>query len=324
MHQASALLEAFEETRLRAPHMACHTLAVRLGCSEGEIQAARLGRGVQSLALTPCDLIMMLPQLGRIRMVTRTAHAALASRLEDCVIDTDRRHASIVDHQTLTMQLVLSCWYWVCLSREAPSPGAEPVPCLQVFDRCGGVLHQFHGLTPDAPGWRLLEYFAALTPPRFTRRIDIANVCTRGHRPALLRAWRALRSDEDFSKLLSRHHLRRVEANRAVAGHFTTPVAPERFIMALADTCRRPRPTRVSLIHGGGAHHQRARFRYFHQDRHGTLHLESDPLTIAFDSSALAEVWQVERPGAEGLSTSLEAFDPGGEMLLALETAQGS
>ncbi|WP_438766607.1 hypothetical protein [Kushneria sp. TE3] len=322
MRQTNVLFEAFEEARLRAPHMECRTLAALLDCSEGEIQASRLGRGVHSLALTPCDLVMMLPQLGQVQMVTRTSHAALSSRLEGCRIDADPRHASICDQKALAMQLLLPCWYWVCLSREAPAPGAEPVPCLQVFDRFGHVLHQLYGLTPEAAGWRLLECFAALKRPGFTRCIDIANVCTEGHRPAMLKAWRDLRGPGDFSRLLSRHRLRRVEANRAVTGHFSTPMAPQRFIMALAGACRRTQPTRASLIHGGGAHHHRARFRHFHQGRHDRLRLESDQLTLSLDSSALHEAWQVTRPGPEGLMTSLEAFDAEGEMMLALDLAE--
>ncbi|GHC30495.1 hypothetical protein GCM10010082_25750 [Kushneria pakistanensis] len=322
MCQANVLFEAFEEARLRAPHMECHTLAALLDCSEGEIQAARLGRGVHSLALTACDLVMMLPQLGQVQMVTRTPHAALSSQLETCRIDADQHHASIRDHQALAMQLLLPCWYWVCLSHERPTPTAREVPCLQVFDRFGRVLHQLYGLTPEAPGWNMLEYFAALRRPDFTHRIDIANVCTRGHRPALLKAWRAMQGPDDFSRLLSRHHLRRVEANRAVAGHFSTSVAPERFIMALAGACRRTQPTRASLIHAGGAHHHRACFRHFHQGRRGILSLESEHLTLSLDSSALHEVWQVMRPGHAGLDTSLEAFDSSGEMMLALDLTE--
>ncbi|REC94392.1 ChuX/HutX family heme-like substrate-binding protein [Kushneria indalinina] len=322
MCQANVLFEAFEETRQRAPHMECRTLAALLDCSEGEIQASRLGRGVHSLALTPCDLVMMLPQLGQVQMVTRTSHAALSSRLEGCRIDADQHHASIRDQKSLAMQLLLPSWYWVCLSQERPTPAAQKVPCLQVFDRFGHVLHQLYGLTPEAPGWKLLEHFAALKSPRFTHRIDIANVCTRGHRPALLKAWEEMRGGEDFSRLLSRHHLRRVEANRAVAGHFSTSMAPERFIMTLAGTCRSTQPSQVSLVHGGGAHHHHACFRHFHQGRRGVLILESDQLTISFDSSALHEVWQVTRPGVEGPGTSLEAFDTRGEMMLALDLAE--
>lgn len=322
MRQANVVFEAFEEARLRAPHLECRALAELLGCSEGEIQASCLGRGVHSLTLTPCDLVMMLPQLGEVRMVTRTAHAALSSRLGDCRIDADQRHASIRDHQALAMQLLLPSWYWVCLSREAPAPGAEPVPCLQVFDRFGHVLHQLYGLTPEAGGWKMLAYFAGLKTPGFTHCIDIANACTEDHRPALLKEWRAMRDTGDFSRLLSRHRLRRIDANRAVAGHFSTPLPPQRFIMALAGACRRTQPTRASLIHGGGAHHHRACFHHFHQGHQDRLQLESDHLTLSLDSSALHEAWQVVRPGPEGLTTSLEAFDASGEMMLALDLAE--
>ena len=322
MHQANVLFEAFEEARLRAPHLECRTLAALLDCSEGDIQASRLGRGVHSLALTPCDLVMMLPQLGQIQMVTRSSHAALSSRLEGCHIHADQRHASLWNDRALAMQLLLPCWYWVSLSHERPSPTAREVPCLQVFDRFGHVLHQLYGLTPEASGWTMLEYFAALKRPGFTRCIDIASDCAEDHRPALLTSWRAMRDAEDFSRLLSHHRMRRVEANRAVAGHFSTSVAPERFIMALAAACRRTQPTRASLIHAGGAHHHRARFKHFHQGSRDTLRLESDHLTLSLDSSALHEAWQVVRPGPEGLTTSLEAFDASGEMMLALDLAE--
>lgn len=322
MHQTNVVFEAFEEARLRAPHLECRALARLLGCSEGEIQASRLGRGVHSLALTPCDLIMMLPRLGRVQMVTRTTHAALSSRLNACHIDADQRHASLWSDQALAMQLLLPCWYWVCLSNERPTPGEPEVPCLQVFDRFGRVLHQLYGLTPEAPGWTLLDYFAALKRPGFTRCIEMTHACSEEDRPALLESWHALSDPGDFSQLLSHHRLRRVEANRAVAGHFSTALPRERFVMALAGACRRTQPTRASLIHAGGAHHHRARFKHFHQGRCDVLRLESDHLTLSLDSSALHEVWQVVRPGPDGLATSLEAFDASGEMMLALDLAE--
>lgn len=322
MSQADVLFEAFEEARMRAPHLGCRKLAQLLDTSEGEIQAARLGRGVRSLSLTPCDLVMLLPRLGRIKMLTQTPHASMTSHIEQCQTDGDQRHARLLDNNTLVMKLLLPCWYWVCLSQEQPDPHTPPVPCLQVFDRFGHVLHKLYALEPDQRGWQILEFYAALKVPGFTRCIEAMTSTSTTAYSTLLNEWPAMSTTEDFSRLLGRHRLRRVEANRAVAGYFSEPIETGRFIMVMAGACRQVQPTRVSLIHRGGAHHHRDHFEHFRQGRDPLVHLESAALSLCIDSSALHEAWRVSRPGPRGWSTSVEAFDARGQLMAALDTTE--
>ncbi len=51
--QQTAILEAFSSARAAQPRLPAIEIAERLGISEGELQAARLGREVWTLPLAP-------------------------------------------------------------------------------------------------------------------------------------------------------------------------------------------------------------------------------------------------------------------------------
>ncbi|MFC0269308.1 ChuX/HutX family heme-like substrate-binding protein [Kushneria aurantia] len=320
MTLADTLFEAFEETRQRAPHIDCRLLAQMLDVSEGELQASRLGRGAVTLAITACDLVMLLPRLGPLEVVSEAPHSALASRLDSCRVSGGRHYASLGDDRALAMQLLLPCWYWVALSHERPDGGGEALPCVQIFDRFGRALHRFYLRAPSRQVRALLECYRAAHTPGFTRCIEAANEPATPSPGKLITEWRRLRGDGDFSALLRRHRLRRIDACRAVAGHFSQPVAPGRFILAMAHRCSRQQPTAVSIVHGAGTHRHRQGFEHFNHGRCGRLTLESDQLRLSLAGDALTEAWLVTRRDEGGLSSRLEGFDSKGRLLVALAT----
>ncbi|RKQ96273.1 putative hemin transport protein [Kushneria sinocarnis] len=322
MTLATAVFEAFEEARLRAPHLDSRQLAELLGVSEGEIQAARLGQGVRALALTACDLAMMLPRLGPLLAVTHARHATLRSHIAHCRIDVGERHAYLAHGDTLAMEMLLSGWYWVCLSHEQAAPDQEVTPCLQIFNRFGQAIHRLYALEPDHPAWRALTFRTTLKSPAFTRGIEVLASPVPQCLPALLAQWRGLRTERAFHRMLSRHRLRRIDANRAVEGHFSQRIDINRFIMAMAAACHNRRATRVSLARDGGLHRHCARFDYLAPGPDHRLQLEGDTLTLSLDSLALDEAWLVTRPDEQGLRTLLEAFDERGRLIAALEASR--
>ena len=75
--QQIAILEAFDAARAAQPRLPAIEIAERLAISEGELQAARLGRDVWTLPLSPSDLAAYLLQLGRVKALTRSRLAVL-------------------------------------------------------------------------------------------------------------------------------------------------------------------------------------------------------------------------------------------------------
>lgn len=317
MTLSDTLYEVFEETRRRAPHIGARALARLLGVSEGALQAARLGRGVDTLSMTPCDLVMLLPRLGPLEIASHAPHATLTSRFDGCRVTGSLRRAGVGDGRSLAMQLLLPCWYWVALSHEDCGDGAV-LPCLTIFDRCGRLLHRLHLLAPSRSRRTLVHLYRSDRPPGFTRRIETAGERTAPAPPDLSKRWRALRDDADYRALLRRYRLSRLGACRALAGHFSQRLEKERFLLALAGRCRKRQPGAASLIHTAGAHHHRAALEYFHQAHDGEVRLEGDGLTLALESAALDQVWRITRPGSEGLSTRLEAFDRQGRLMASV------
>lgn len=318
MTLSDTLYEVFEETRRRAPHIDARGLSRLLDVSEGELQAARLGRGVDTLSMTACDLVMLLPKLGPVEMTSHAPHAALASRLDVCRVSTDTQQAGVGDGHALAMKLLLPCWYWVALSCEESPDDAGALPCVQIFDRFGRRLHRLRLLAPSRSRRTLLNLYRSNHPPGFTRCIETVSEPGVSAPPDLLKRWRTMRCEADHEALLRRYRLSRLGACQALSGHFSQRLEKERFLMALARRCRAQRQSAASLIHSAGAHHHRASFEYFHQTREGIVRLESESLTLSLESAALDQVWQVTRPGSPGLATRLEAFDHHGRLMASL------
>ncbi|OHV09989.1 hypothetical protein [Kushneria phosphatilytica] len=322
MTLSAVLFEAFEEARLRAPQLDSQQLAELLGISEGELQAARLGHGVRSLCLTACDLAMMLPRLGPLEIVTEAHHASLSSRIEHCRIDVGARHAHLAQGNTLAIEMLLPGWYWACLSHERRPGEEDTAPCVQIFNRFGQAIHRLYALQPAHPAWRALRFYTSRITPGFTRCIDLFHQATPPSQSSLIEQWQHLRNELDLRQLLRRHRLRRIDANRAVAGHFSQRINTNRFIMAMASTCHDSRLTRLRMCHTGLLHQHCDRFTFLSPGANQWLQLEGSTLSLSLDTLALAEAWEVIRPGASGSQTVLEAFDQQGHLMVALEAAQ--
>ena len=318
---ADTLFEVYQEARQRAPHIDSRSLARLLDTSEGDIQAARLGRGVTTLAITPCDLVMLLPRLGPLEVISQAPHAVLASRLDACRVTGNRHHASLGDDHALAVQLLLPSWYWVALSREQPQERDEVLPCVQIFDRFGRVLHRLYLREPSRARLTLLDCYRTDRIPSFARCIETT---TEPNLPAdrqLLTEWRAMSCDDDFAALLHRHQLSRLDACRAVAGHFSQPITTQHFVLALERLCVHRQHTEVSLLNGAGMHAHCECFERFQRRCPDSLSLQSNALTLTLDSDSLAEAWLVTRPSARGLTSHLEAFDAQGRPMVSLGSA---
>lgn len=310
MSQAPFIREAFFEARSRAPDFSIHKLAGQLGVSQGQIQAARLGHGVTGLALTPCDLVMRLPSLGALEITTTSPHARLKSK-------SPRLRIAGLENAALSLRMLLPHWYWACLSEDAE-------PAIEVFDRYGRMLHRISS-APEEPrgeGWSRLARLQWEREPAFTDLVEVAPAPSE-QLPRLVDEWKAMRDETEFSALLRRHHLRRIDAYRAVENRYAQRMTPRCFVSTLERAARARRSLRLSVANAGGVHSHAALYGHV-GERADHIEALGGGACLSLERSAIAETWLISQPSADGIQCRLEAFGRSGRMIAQLADAAPS
>lgn len=319
--QQIAILEAFDSARAAQPRLPAIEIAERLSISEGELQAARLDHGVWTLPLAPNELAAYLPQLGRIKALTRSRLAVLEQTGDYPELSGGPKTGLLLDPGGLDLRLLYTHWHWACLIRD-PMPSSQEAEAqwrwsLQIFNQHGCAVHKCFALENPLPRpWGALAALGTRDTPAFTQSM---------HRlkrplpeaPTLASEWGAMRDVHQFFALLQRHHLERIEANQLMEGRYThaLPVNALERLLLLASQRELPMmlfvasPGCVQIRTGTLPAPLRAR---------GWLNLFGEQFTLHLDDAAIDQVWQVSKPNRDGGVTSVEAFDADGSLVLQL------
>ncbi|WP_404376067.1 ChuX/HutX family heme-like substrate-binding protein [Vreelandella aquamarina] len=320
LSQQTAILDAFDAARAAQPRLPAIDIAERLAISEGELQAARLGRDVWTLPLSPQALAAYLPQLGRVKALTRSRLAVLEQTGDYPELSGGAHTGLLLDPGGLDMRLLYTHWHWACLIRDPASTTSEQTTwrwSVQIFNQHGVAVHKCFALEMPLPrAWGTLAAMGTQDTPAFTQCMP------RTQRPlpsapTLAQEWGAMRDVHQFFTLLQRHHLERLEANRLMEGRFTQalPVAALETLLQQASERSLPlmlfvaSPGCVQIHTGTLPAPQRAR---------GWLNLFGERFTLHLNDTDIDQLWMVSKPNRDGGVTSVEAFDAQGSLVLQL------
>lgn len=317
MSDKQVVREIFDDAHKRAPQLTACMLAQRLGISEGALQAARLESGITGLALTACDLVMQFSALGPLSVATHTPHASMTSGA--VLFDAHGQHQQLASTR---MQWLLPHWYWACLvaTDNAITP-AWPYVRLDIFDRYGLRLHS---LMPNADAkhehaWQRLNEFRCSTAPRFIERIATCPDTTTVPY-GLQREWLRLSTPETLTPLLKQHGCTRLQAYRAVEGHFTQRLLPHTLVQTVAQSEKTPYSLKLALHRPGALHIQTGHYcapELINERWHTRCHHAE----FEIDTSAIAETWWAMFPGQDQNVLSIDAFDHQGALIARLTDA---
>ncbi|MGP9510862.1 ChuX/HutX family heme-like substrate-binding protein, partial [Halomonas sp. AOP42-C1-46] len=194
--QQIAILEAFDAARAAQPRLPAIDIAERLSISEGELQAARLGRDVWTLPLAPKDLASRLPLLGRVKALTRSRLAVLEQTGDYPDLDGGPQTGLLLDPGGLDLRLLYSHWHWACLIRD-PMPTENEQGqwrwSLQIFNQHGCAIHKSFALENPLPRpWGALAALGTLDTPAFTQSVPRLKRAL-PEAPTLASEWAAMR-----------------------------------------------------------------------------------------------------------------------------------
>ncbi|MDQ7732716.1 ChuX/HutX family heme-like substrate-binding protein [Halomonas sp. SpR1] len=325
--QQIAIIEALDAARAAQPRLPAIEIAERLAISEGELQAARLGRDVWTLPLSPNELAAYLPQLGRVKALTRSRLAVLEQTGDYPELSGGPQTGLLLDPGGLDLRLLYTHWHWACLIRD-PMPSLHPMPSsheeepqwrwsLQIFNQHGCAVHKCFALENPLPRpWGVLAALGTRDTPAFTQSMPRLKRPL-PEAPTLASEWGAMRDVHQFFTLLQRHRLERIEANQLMEGRYTRALPTHALETVLQQATQRELPLML-FVASPGCVQIRTGTLPAPQRARGWLNLFGEQFTLHLDDTAIDQVWQVSKPNRDGGVTSLEAFDAQGSLVLQL------
>ncbi|GAB2175675.1 hemin-degrading factor [Dongia sp. agr-C8] len=312
------LRQLWLDLRQARPGIRNRDAAEALGVNEAELIAS--GLGAQTIRLQPDwpGLFARLPKLGKVMALTRNetvVHERRGTYAEASFND----HVGLVLGPDIDLRIFLKSWRFLFAVEEESRRGI--LKSLQVFDRHGTAVHKiFAEEATDAAAWATL--IADLRAPIQSAQLDLAAPETKvAPRPdteidiaSLLDGWQNLKDTHDFVPLLMKHKAQANQAFRLAEGRFSWRLENGAVRRLLEIASERAVPIMVFVgnpgiiqIHSGPV----ARIQMVGEwlnvlDPEFNLHLREDKI---------AEVWKVEKPTSDGIVTSVEVFDGGGERM---------
>ncbi|MCW5255455.1 hemin-degrading factor [Verminephrobacter aporrectodeae subsp. tuberculatae] len=302
--------------------------AESLGLSEGAAVAAHAGKHehpLQALALQGSwlELLQSLQDCGPLMALTRNAGAVH----EKTGVYTQVSAAGpvgLVLGGDIDLRLFLSRWHaGFAVTELRADPAQPPARSLQFFDAHGCAVHKvctreatdlaaFDAVVRRFAQPGAVHAFAAAPGPEVPRpdaEIDAVG---------LRAAWAAMRDTHEFFGLIRKFGVERQQGLRLVEGRFSWRTTPQAVARLLDEAAMDALPIMVFVGSGGCIQIHTGAVRNVQPlDTPGArwINVLDAGFNLHLRSDMLANVWVVEKPTADGIVTSVEAFDPAGALM---------
>ncbi|BCX69230.1 hemin-degrading factor [Pseudomonas izuensis] len=318
-----ALYQNWQQLRAEQSGLRARDAAAKLGVSEAELTASRLGTDAVRLRPEWAALLPALGELGYIMALTRNEHCVHERKgvYADVTVMGSGQMGMVLSPD-IDLRLFLSGWASVFAIDETTARG--PQRSIQVFDRQGVAVHKVYlTATSKEAAWApLIERFRAeeqsteldlqplpeAKPPRADTDVDVT---------ALRSEWSQLQDTHDFFALLKRNEVARTQALRLAGHEWAEPLATVELTKVIEAAGQGEVPIMVFVgnkhciqIHSGPVSNLRWMDTWFNVlDPNFNLHLKTTGVT---------ELWRVRKPSVDGIITSYEGFDADGELVIQL------
>jgi putative hemin transport protein len=318
------LLAAWRDLKQAEPHLRQRDAAARLGVSEAELVASRLGDdpndGATLLDTRWMEILTALEACGQVTALSRNDSAVIEDKGAFMNISGAEHLAQVVGPR-IDLRLFLSRWRYGFAFVEALDDG--PRRSVQFYDDRGTAVHKvFLEKEASLSAWEALMA-AHATDARSIAAPDPTPAGARPERPdsevdvaGLHAGWAALQDTHEFFMLLHKFGVTRTQALR-LSPNWATPVAPLSHRQVF-EACRdQELPLMVFIgnrgiiqIHTGAPKKLVQMNSWFNvMDKDWNMHLQE---------TGIAATWVVRKPTKDGVVTSLELFDQRGEIIALL------
>lgn len=302
--------------------------AESLGLSEGAVVAAHAGEHAQPLKALPLqgswlELLQALGECGPLMALTRN-EAVVHEKTGVYANVSATGPVGLALGEDIDLRLFFAQWHaGFAVTELANDPARPPVQSLQFFNAHGRAVHKvFVREATDRVAFdSVVQRFAqpsagyVFTPrpapdaPRPDADIDAAG---------LREAWAAMQDTHEFFGLTRRFGVGRQQSFRLVEGQFAWRAAPQ-AITRLLDEAAMDGLTIMVFVSSGGCiqiHSGPVRnIKPLETPSAQWINVLDEGFNLHLRTDMVHSVWVVEKPTADGVVTSVEAFDAAGELM---------
>lgn len=302
--------------------------AEHIGVSEGAAVAAHCGAHDHAPKATPLrkpwiDLLQALELCGPLMGLTRnesTVHEKTGVYQKISAAG----HMGLALGEDIDLRLFFNQWHaGFAVTELAANPGNRKNISLQFFDAHGKAVHKiFPREATDLDAWQAIA--EGFSDPEETYEFTPAAVKS-PHKldaefdsKAIAKSWAAMQDTHEFFGFLSKFSVERQQSFRLVEGEFTHRLATCAVRDMLMEAAFDGTPIMVFVSSGGCIQiHSGSVNRVEPMNVRGTAWLNVlDPaFNLHLREDSIAHVWAVEKPTADGVVTSVEAFDAQGDLM---------
>lgn len=302
------------------PKLRIRDAATELGVSEAELLATRCGTDVIRLKADWAQLIKDLPTLGRVMCLTRNEHAVHERYGDFLQVDFFHGMGQVVGPD-IDLRLFLSHWQHGFAVTDPTGEGDRQ--SFQFFDASGTAIHKIYLQKESnygAYGVILNKYRSTdqgtgmpvqpVPPPR--PEIPDAEIDVEGFG----QAWRELKDTHAFFLILQKFRVSRVQALRLAPEGFVRRVSVSSTKEMLESAARTGLPIMVFIGNRGCIQIHTGPVKNIKMFGAEWLNVLDDDFNMHLRESAVASAWVVRKPTVDGIVTSLEIYDAGGNNLV--------
>lgn len=316
------LAQQWEELKKENPHIRIRNAAQKLGVSEAELLATRVGEGVVRLENNSIEILKEITSLGRVMALTRNEECVHEEKglFENVEITENKRFS--VSNEDVNVRIDTNVIDKVFGVTDHTAHGIQQ--SIQFFDKSGEAIHKIY-LTADsnqgAYDLLLVKYKA---PNQSTEEVVVLeNKVVVEEKPdseidteAFHSAWKALESSCHFGKLIDSFGLTRTQALRlAPSDYYADKIDNDGIVTMLEEVAKAKIPILIFVKNNYVTQTFKGVIRktMWHQTWFNIM----DPnFNLHLDMSKIAATYVVRKPSNSGVVTSIEAYNEMGDLIV--------
>lgn len=311
----------WNQLKKEQPHLRIRNAAEKLGVSEMELLATKIGNGVTRLRPEMKEILSEIESLGKVMALTRNNECVHERKGVYVNGDFSNSHAALFVGDDIDLRIFLNHWKKVFAVVEENTRGVSK--SIQFFAKNGEAIHKIF-LTDDSNKQAydtLVDKYKSTNqqPIETTEHYSLNLNETPDTEIAVTdfkQAWLNLKDTHDFFAMLRKFGVTRTQALRlAPSTYHAQQISKSAIVTILEEVAKEKTPIMVFVgnkaniqIHTGAI-----RKTMWHQDWFNIM----DPdFNLHLDMSKIAQTWVVRKPTEDGVVTAIEVFNEMGEIIV--------
>mgnify|MGYP000181978122 CR=1 FL=1 len=316
------LLEAYEDFKAKNPKTRIREAACQLNVSEAELLATGIGKDTIRLDGPWDELLSDFKSLGHVMSLTRNEACVLEHKGSFEKVNTFGRGGHHMGTVIGPIETRVFFKNWAFAFAHQMDKGGKSMHSIQVFDRAGTAITKIY-LQADADFEAYEKLVEKYKMENQSSYLDIQDIPTVEYakeidQEAFLADWAALEDTHDFFPMLRKYKAHREHAVQLAEGKFTRRISNDAVNTILEKASAEQLPIMIFAgNHGNLQIHQDVVNRIVPLDRGDQQWINvMDPnFNLHLRTDMIANAYAVEKPTKDGIVTSVELFDQGGEMI---------